>query len=87
MTSLHCSDQQLPASGDDDLQQDTTLHYCQVDNCTIIRLDNGEELDIVYTTNSVIVTTQTDGNTSMMIAEDEYAFPHDGGPLQVAIDM
>jgi len=37
VTLLYCSDQQLPASGDDDLQQVTTLHYCQVDNCTIRR--------------------------------------------------
>jgi len=78
VTSLHCSDQQLPASGDDDLQQVTTLHYCQVNNCTIIRLDTGEELDIVYTTDSVIVTTPTDGITSMTIARDEYALPCDG---------
>ena len=84
VTSLHCSDQQLPASGDDDLQQVTTLHYCQVDNCTIIRLDTGEELDIVYTTNSVIVTTPTDGSTSMMISKDEYAFPCDGNQIQFA---
>jgi len=29
--SLHCSEQQLPAadSGDDELQQVTTLHYCR----------------------------------------------------------
>ena len=53
MTSLHCSDQQLPASGDDDLQQVTTLQYCLVDNCTK-GIDTGEELDIVYTTNSLI---------------------------------
>ena len=85
VTSLHCSDQQLPASGDDDLQQVTTLHYCQVDNCTIIRLDTGEELDIVYTTDSVIVTTPTDGITSMMIAEDEHAFPCDGLQLKKPI--
>ena len=84
VTSLHCSDQQLPASGDDDLQQVTTLHYCQVDNCTIIRLDTGEELDIVYTTDSVIVTTPTDGNTSMMIARDEYAYPCDGYKVELA---
>ena len=34
VTSLHCSDQQLPASGDDDSQQVTTLQYCLFDNCT-----------------------------------------------------
>ena len=53
--SLHCSDQQLPASGDDDLQQVTTLQYCLVDNCTIMMIDAGEELDIVYTTDSLII--------------------------------
>ena len=48
--SLNCSDQQLPASGDDDLQQVTILQYCLVNNCTIERIDAGEKLDIVYTT-------------------------------------
>ena len=85
VTSLHCSDQQLPAGGDDDLQQVTALHYCRVDNCTIIRLDTGEELDIFYTTDSVLVTTLTNGNTSVMIAKDEHAFLCNGYPLQAAI--
>ena len=40
VTSFHCSDQELSASGDDELQQLTTQHYCRVDNCTIIRLGN-----------------------------------------------
>jgi len=71
VTSLHCSDQQLPASGDDDLQQVTTLQYCLVDNCTIMIIDTGEELDIVYTINSLIVTTPTDGRTSVLIAKQE----------------
>ena len=74
VTSLHCSDQQLPASGDDDLQQVTTLQYCRADNCTIIRLDTGEELDIVYTTDSLIVTTPTDGHTSVLVPKAEYEF-------------
>ena len=73
VTSLHCSDQQLPASGDDDLQQVTTLQYCLVDDCTIMMIETGEKLDIVYTTDSLIVTIPTDGHTSMVIAklEDE----------------
>ena len=74
VTSLHCSDQQLPASGDDDLQQVTVLQYCRADNCTIIRLDTGEELDIVYTTDSLIVTTPTDGCTSVLVPKTEYEF-------------
>ena len=75
VTSLHCSDQQIPASGDDDLQQVTTLQYCLVDNCTIMMIDTGEELDIVYTTNSLIVTTPTGAQTSMMIAKQESEIP------------
>ena len=67
VTLLHCSDQQLPASGDDDLQQVTTLQYCLVDDCTIMKIDTGEKLDIVYTTDSLIVTTPTDGHTSEVI--------------------
>ena len=79
VTSLHCSDQQLPASGDDDLQQVTTLQYCRADNCTIIRLDTGEELDIVYTTNSLIVTTPTDGRISVLVPKAEYELSCDHG--------
>jgi len=74
-TSLHCSDQNLPASGDDDLQQVTTLQYCLVDNCTIMMIDTGEELDIVYTTDSIIVTTPTDGRTSVVIGRLEMEPP------------
>jgi len=54
VTSLHCSDQQLPASDD---QQVTTLQYCLVDNCTTMTIDTEEEPDIVYTTDSLVVTT------------------------------
>ena len=75
VTSLHCSDQQLPASGDDDLQQVTTLQYCLVDNCTIKRIDTGEELDVAYTTDSLIVTTPTDGRTSVVIAKQQNELP------------
>ena len=79
VTSLHCSDQQLPASGDDDSQQVTTLRYCLFDNCTIKRIDTGEKLDIVYTTDSLIVTTPTDGHTSTVVAKKEYEFSCDHG--------
>ena len=51
--------QQLPASGDDHLQQVTTLQYCLLDNCTIMMIETGKELDIVYTTDSLIVTIPT----------------------------
>ena len=85
--SLHCTDQQLPqqlpASGDDDLQQVTTLHYCKSANCTIIILDTGEKLDIVYTTDSLTVTPPMGGHTSVMIAKDERAFDCNGHQLHV----
>jgi len=71
VTSLHCTNQQPPASGDDDLQQVTNLQYCLVDNCTIKRIDTGEKLDIAYTTDSLIVTTPTDGRTSEVITKLE----------------
>jgi len=46
VTSFPCSDQQPSglASGDDVLrtQQATTLQYCLINNCTIMRTDTGE---------------------------------------------
>jgi len=77
VTLLNCSDQQLPASGDDmlDSQQVTALQYCLVNNCTIMMISSGEKLDIVYTTDSLIVTTPTDGHTSVVIAKLENELP------------
>ena len=73
VTSLHHSDQQLPASGDDitDLQRVTTLQYCLVDNCTIMKIETGERLAIVYITDSLLVVTAKDGHTSVVIAKQE----------------
>ena len=73
-TSLHhhCnSDVYSSASGMADLQQLTTLQYCLIDNCTIIRIDTGQQLDIVYTTQSHLVVTPTDGQTSMLISKND----------------
>ena len=75
VTLLHCSDQQLPASGGDDFQQITSLQYCLVDDCTIMMIDTGEKLDIFYITDSLIVTTPTDGHTSVVIAKQEKELP------------
>ena len=66
------SDQRLSGStsGDDVTlpHHATTLQYCYIDNCTIMRIDTGEELDITYTTDSLLVATPiTDGHTSMII--------------------
>lgn len=75
-TLLHCSSSGGTGSGDiDDLEQVTTLQYCVVDNCTIMRIDTGQKLDIVYTTESIIVINATDGQTSSAIAKDDNQLP------------
>ena len=73
-TSLHhrCnSDVHPPASGMADLKQNSTLQYCLIDNCTIMRIDTGQQLDIVYTTQSLLIVTPTDGLTSIIIPKNE----------------
>ena len=79
-TSFPCSDQRPLSfsSGDDNLsgsQQVTTLQYCLVDNCTIMMIDTGEELDIVYTTDSLLVAIPIDGHTSVTISKLEDELP------------
>ena len=68
----HCnSDVHSPASGMADLNQPTALQYCLIDNCTIMSIDTGQQLDILYTTESLLVVTPTDGHTSMIISKKE----------------
>ena len=74
ITSLHhdCnSDVYLPASGMADLHHNTTLQYCHIDNCTIVRIDTGQQLDVIYITQSLLVVIPTDGQTSMIIFKNE----------------
>ena len=71
-TPLYCSDVQSPASGsghNTDLSQVTILQYCIIDNCTIMRIDTGQQLDIVYTTESLLIVTPKDGHTSLAITK------------------
>ena len=71
-TPLYCSDVQSPAGGsghNTDLSQVTALQYCIIDNCTIMRIDTGQQLDIIYTTESLLIVTPKDGRTSMVIAK------------------
>ena len=71
-TPLHCSDVQPSASGSHntaDLSQITALRYCIIDNCTIMNVDNGEQLDIIYTTESLLIVTPTHDHTSVVIAK------------------
>ena len=77
-TPLYCSDVQSPAasgSENTDLSQVTTLQYCIIDNCTIMRIDTGQQLDIVYTTESLLIVTPKDGHTSMMITKIDDELP------------
>ena len=65
------SDEHSATSGMGDVQQPTTLQYCLIDNCTIMRIDTGQQLDIVYTTQSHIIVTTTNGQTSLLIPKNE----------------
>ena len=58
-----------------DLSQVTILQYCIIDNCTIMRIDSGQQLDIVYTTESLIIVTPKDGHTSMVITKSDDELP------------
>ena len=69
---FYCSDGQSPAGGsghNTDLSQVTALQYCIIDNCTIMRIDTGQQLDIIYTTESLLIVTPKDVHTSMVIAK------------------
>ena len=56
-------------------QVNTSLQYCMMDSCTIIRIDNGEKLEIIHTTESLLVPVQTDGHTSEIILTFENLVP------------
>ena len=76
VTTLYCSDPQstdaVSSDNEDgvvDLNYATTLQYCVIDNCTIVRSDTGQQLDIIYTTDSHIVATPRDMQTTLVIAK------------------
>ena len=77
MGLLHSTDVQSPASGSrtTNLSQVTTLQYCIIDNYTIMRIDTGQQLDIIYTTESLLIVTPKDGHTSMMITKNDDELP------------
>ena len=76
-TPLYCSDVQSQANGNEntDVSQITTLQYCIMDNCTIMRIDTGQQLDIVYTTGSLLIVTTNDSQTSMVITKIDDDLP------------
>ena len=74
--TLHCSIADDSGSGSmNGPQQVSTLEYCVVDICIIMRIDTGQKLDIVYTTESVIVVNPIDGQTSSVIAKNDNELP------------
>ena len=54
-------------SGVDVPEEMTTLQYCIIDNSTILRLDTGEQLDIIYTKGSILVVTTKDSQTTIAV--------------------
>ena len=50
-----------------DVPEVITLQYCITDNSTILRLDTGEQLDIIYTEDSTLVVTMRGSQTSTAI--------------------
>ena len=62
------------------LISDKSLHYnnnyyCIIDNCTIMRIDTRQHLDIVYTTGSLLIVTPKDGHTSIAISKIDDELP------------
>ena len=74
---VRCSNIQPLSSGSgvEDFEEVTTIHYCVINNCTISRIDNGQKLDIIYTTESVIVVTPRGNQTTLAIAKLQTAPP------------
>jgi len=50
-----------------DLQQVTMVPYCIIDGCIIASYESGQQLEIIYTTNSVLVVTPIGNQTAMVI--------------------
>ena len=73
ISSYSCNlDAEFSASGNgvdmtDFSEVGTSLQHCIIDNCTIMRTDTEEKLEIIHTTKSFIIAVPTDGNTSEMV--------------------
>ena len=72
ITILKWSCALTPATCEDgsgvDAPEVTTLQYCIIDNSTILRLDTGEQLDIVYTKDSILVVTSDGCQTAIEVS-------------------
>ena len=73
ITALQWSCALMPATSEDGSGVDDpgskviTLQYCIIDNSTILRLDTGDQLDIVYTEDSALVVTMKDSQTTIEV--------------------
>ena len=68
----HCnSDVYSSASDMADSQQLITLPYCLIDNCTIMWIDTGKQLDIIYTTESCLIVTPKDSQTPLILTKSD----------------
>ena len=69
-----CSHSHMPvvASGMSDLQEHNAVQYCLIDNCTIMWIDSGQQLDVAYTTQNHLVVTPTNGQTFLLIHKNEH---------------
>ena len=95
----NCSNVQSASSSDNDSSSDgmddlvvVPLQYCIIDNSTIMRIDTGETLDIVYTTDSLMVVTPTDGHTSIVVPKNNVTScltsdDHDGQITEIVIHL
>ena len=78
--NLSIQSSEIASGADMDMTMDppqvaTPLQYCVIDNCTIMRIDSREELDIIYTTENLLVAVPTDGHTSEMVSKHENKVP------------
>ena len=71
-SSFNCSVTELPlssGSGTVNFTKAINVEYCIIDNCTILRNDNGQRLDIIYTNENLLVVTLKDNLTATVIAK------------------
>ena len=74
-------------SGADAVEEVVTLQYCIINNSTILRIDTGEYLDIIYKRDSVLVVTPNDLQTTLTVSRlnNEPVCSMDNSPSNVIL--
>ena len=92
ITFPHCSCAVIPVtsesgSGVDAVEEMVTLQYCIINNSTILRLDTGEYLEVVYKRDSALVVTLNDLQTTMTVSRlnNEPVCSMDNSPTNIVI--